>query len=190
MREGEVKTALEKAGALLDGHFQLTSGLHSDRYVQCALALSIPATAEALGRGLADAFKGCGATVVAGPALGGIVIAHETAAALGIRCIFCEREKGKMTFRRGFTLSREDRVLVVEDVVTTGGSVMEVANLAEAQGAKVVGIGCMVDRRADKSPLAHDLRSLLKLEFKTWEPGVCPLCAKGSLAVKPGSRPA
>jgi len=189
MHESEVKAMLEKAGALLEGHFQLTSGLHSDRYVQCALALSIPATAEALGRGLAEAFEGCGATVVAGPALGGIVIAHEVASALGVRCVFCEREKGKMALRRGFSLSREDRVLAVEDVVTTGGSVMELADLTEAQGAKVVGVGSIVDRRADKSSGPRELRSLLKLDLTTWEPGICPLCSKGSMAVKPGSRP-
>jgi orotate phosphoribosyltransferase len=188
MVEAEVRKHLEQAGALLEGHFLLTSGLHSDRYVQCALALSIPATARALGQGLADAFRGCGATVVAGPALGGIVIAHETAVALGVRCIFCEREKGRMTFRRGFTLSMDDRVLAVEDVVTTGGSVMELADLAEGLGAKVVGVGSIVDRRADKKAGTRELKSLLKLDLTTWEPGTCPLCAKGSVAVKPGSR--
>src|SRR5436305_4363316 len=135
-----------RSGALLEGHFRLTSGLHSSGYLQCALVLQHPAHAETLGRAIADRARDLRATVVLSPALGGVVIGHEVGRALGVRAIFAERQDGALMLRRGFSLSERDRVLVVEDVLTTGGSRRETMQVARAGGAQVIGAAVIVDR--------------------------------------------
>ena len=177
-----------KSGALLDGHFRLTSGLHSTGYLQCALVLQHPAHAEALGRAIGQQVADLKATVVLSPALGGIVIGHEVARALGVRAVFAERQDGALMLRRGFILGEADRVLVVEDVVTTGGSTRETMKVAAAAGGRVVGAASIVDRGGSGS-LDVPFRSLVALTLPTYEPERCPLCAQGLPVVKPGSRP-
>jgi orotate phosphoribosyltransferase len=177
-----------RSGALLEGHFRLTSGLHSPTYLQCALVLSSPPDAAALATALAARVGSLGATVVLSPALGGIVVGHEVGRALGIRAIFAERQDGALTLRRGFTLGPDDRVLVVEDVVTTGGSTRETMEVARAFGATVVGAASIVDRSAGTSSLEVPYEALLSLSVPTYDPATCPLCAQGMAVVKPGSR--
>ena len=177
-----------KSGALLEGHFRLTSGLHSDRYFQSALVLQYPEFASALGEALGERLTHLQGTAVLSPALGGIVIGQEVARALGVRALFVERQEGALTLRRGFTLSDADRVLVVEDVLTTGGSTRETAAVAQAHGAQVIGAAVIVDRGADPARLNLPLQALVKLEVPTYSPDVCPLCAKNVPVVKPGSR--
>ena len=191
MTAAEVTAHLERTGALLKGHFQLSSGLHSDRYVQCALALRHPADAAPLGAALADRLRELKPTVVAGPALGGLIIAHEVARALGLPMIFAERDPATraMVLRRGFSAGPADRVAVVEDVITTGGSAAEVGAMLEGLGATVAGYGCLVDRSGGKGRLKLAAR-LLALELPAWKAEECPLCRQGSAPVKPGSRPA
>jgi orotate phosphoribosyltransferase len=184
---GATEERLKRVGALLDGHFQLTSGLHSNRYVQCAKLLSHPVEAEAVSRALADRFSDVKVDIVLGPALGGIIVGHEVARALGTPCLFTERKGGEMLLRRGFEIPKGARVLVVEDVVTTGGSVNEVLALVRDAGGEVVGVGSIV-QRAPSSPFDVRYESLLALQVNAWEPGECPLCAEGTPAVKPGSR--
>lgn len=185
----ELLDLFRKSGALLDGHFRLTSGLHSSSYLQCALVLSRPADAEVLGRDIADKVRAFGATVVLSPALGGIVIGHEVARGLGVRALFAERQEGALTLRRGFVLADNDRVLVVEDVLTTGGSTRETMQVARAAGAQVVGVGSIVDRSGGSLTFDVPLASLLSMSVPAYEPDKCPLCAKGLPVVKPGSRP-
>jgi orotate phosphoribosyltransferase len=177
-------------GALLTGHFQLTSGLHSRQYLQCALVLEDPRNAERIGRLLADKFKGVPIDVVVAPAIGGILVAHETARALGVRSLFTEREAGVMTLRRGFTIMPGERVLVVEDVVTTGGSTRETMDAVSRAGGSVVGAGSLVDRSGGEVDLGVPRRALLTLYVPAYEPADCPLCRHGEPAVKPGSRAA
>ncbi len=175
--------------ALLVGHFRLTSGRHSGEYFQCARILERPDAAEELGRMLADRFRNDAVDVVVAPALGGIIIGHEVARALGTRSIFAERESGVMSLRRGFSIKPGERVLVVEDVVTTGGSVKEVAELVKEAGGKVVGFGFLVDRSLDPPGLGERSESLLKRRIDSYEPDQCPLCLEGIPVTKPGSRP-
>ena len=178
------------AGALLDGHFKLSSGLHSGRYLQCALYLKDPGRAEAAGRQLAARLKGCSAQAVVSPALGGVIIGHEVARALDVNFLFTERVDGTMTLRRGFAIEPETRVVIVEDVITTGGSSREVKELVEACNASVVGVGAIVNRSGQENPFAPlQFTSLLSLDIPTWDPAACPLCADGVPMVKPGSRP-
>ena len=177
-----------RSGALLEGHFRLTSGLHSPGYLQCALVLQHPQHAEALGRALADLARDMLATVVLSPALGGIVIGHEVARALGVRAIFAERQDGGLTLRRGFIIGETDRVLVVEDVLTTGGSTRETMQVARAAGGQVVGAASIVNRGAEVE-LGVPYVSLVQIDLPTYEPDTCPLCAQGMPVVKPGSRP-
>ena len=188
MHQQEVLDLFRKSGALLEGHFRLTSGLHSDRYMQSALVLQYPDLAEALGRALAERTAHLQPTAVLAPALGGIVIGHEVARALGVRALFAERQEGALTLRRGFVLTSADRVLVVEDVLTTGGSTRETAAVAQAAGAQVVGAAAIVDRGKDSARLNLPLQALVQLDVPTYDPGVCPLCAAGTPVVKPGSR--
>ena len=188
VQHDDLLALFRRSGALLDGHFRLTSGLHSPRYLQCALVLSRPPDAEALAAALAPRIAAVGATVVLSPALGGIVIGHEVARALGIRAIFAERQEGALTLRRGFALSPDDRVLVVEDVVTTGGSTRETMEVARAAGATVVGAASIVDRSGGSSSLGVPYEALLSLSVPTYDPASCPLCAQGLPVVKPGSR--
>lgn len=188
MTPDEVTSTLERTGALLTGHFILTSGMHSERYIQGARALAHPDVAESLGRGIAELFFRERVDLVAGPAIGGIIIAHEVARALKVACIFSERQAGKMAIRRGFAVPRGRRILLIEDVVTTGGSVLELAALVEGQGGTVAGYGCIVDRSDGKCRLPEAPRALLKLSIATYDADACPLCRAGSGAVKPGSR--
>lgn len=188
MTEAEVLALYERTGALLRGHFCLTSGLHSDVYLQSALVLQYPVHAEALGRALAEAWRGSGAATVLAPALGGILVAHEVARALGLRALFTEREQGVMTLRRGFTLRAGEPCLVVEDVITTGGSTREVLACVEAHGARVVGVGALVDRSGGAARFPVPLVALARVNPAAWPPEACPLCRAGTPAVKPGSR--
>jgi orotate phosphoribosyltransferase len=183
-----VTSLFRQSGALLEGHFRLSSGLHSAAYLQCALVLQHPANAEPLGRALGDALRGLAPTVVLSPALGGLIIGHEVARALGVRAIFAERQDGVMTLRRGFSLDPADRVVVIEDVVTTGGSTRETIAVATGAGATVVGAGAIIDRSGGALALDVPFRSLVALTVATYQPESCPLCAAGAPVTKPGSR--
>lgn len=182
----------EERGALLQGHFLLTSGLHSPRYLQCARVLMDPALASRLGAALAVRLaplvgaRKPGAVVA--PALGGVLVAHEVARALGCRGLFTERQDGAMTLRRGFSLSAGEPVVVVEDVITTGGSTREVMSAVADRGAAVIAVGSLVDRSGGAVDLGVPRASLLELEVPTWAADACPLCAAGSKPEKPGSR--
>lgn len=178
----------QETGALLEGHFQLTSGLHSPRYLQCALVLQYPEHAEWIGRALAAEFADERIEVVVAPAIGGIIVAHETARAIGCRALFTERENGVMKLRRGFELRPRERALVVEDVVTTGGSTRETIDAVAAAGGYVIGAGSIVDRSNGRANVGVRRASLLVLDFPAYEPAECPLCRLGTPAVKPGSR--
>lgn len=188
MTRDQVLDLFRRSGALLEGHFRLTSGLHSPGYLQCALVLSEPGSAETLGRALGDRVRAVRPTVVLSPAIGGIVIGHEVGRALGVRALFAERQDGQLTLRRGFTLSERDRVLVVEDVLTTGGSTRETMEVAKAAGAQVVGAASIVNRSGGSVAFDVPLESLLDYSLPTYEPEKCPLCAQGLPVVKPGSR--
>ena len=177
-----------RSGALLDGHFRLSSGLHSPGYLQCALVLQHPKDAEALGAAVGAVARAWGAETVLSPALGGIVIGQEVGRALDVRAIFAERADGTLTLRRGFALDPGEKVLVVEDVVTTGGSTRETMDVARAAGAVVVGACAIVDRSGGKQGLDVPFQALLPMDVKTYQPDVCPLCAQGVPVVKPGSR--
>jgi orotate phosphoribosyltransferase len=188
LTDAEVLDLFRKAGGLLEGHFRLTSGLHSERYLQSALVLQYPDLAETLGRELANRTRHLQPTVVLSPALGGIVIGQEVGRGLGVRAQFAERQDGALTLRRGFLLSPSDRVLVVEDVVTTGGSTMETARVAQALGAQVVGTAAIIDRSGGQARLDLPLQALVRLDVPTYQPDDCPFCARGVPVVKPGSR--
>ena len=189
MTRDELLDLYRRSGALLDGHFRLTSGLHSPGYLQCALVLQHPRHAEALGRAIADRVRDVRADVVLSPALGGVVIGQEVGRALGVRAIFAERQDGKLALRRGFTLAEHDRVLVVEDVMTTGGSTRETMEVAKAAGGQVVGTASIVDRSGGAIRFDVPFTALLEIALPTYEPDKCPLCAQGLPVVKPGSRP-
>jgi orotate phosphoribosyltransferase len=191
---GEIMDIFERTGAYLRGHFRLTSGLHSPEYLQCALVLQHPVYAEAFGKSLAAAVrKLAGAAnidLVASPALGGVVIGHEVARALGTRFIFTERgADGKMTLRRGFSVASGENAVVVEDVVTTGGSSLEVIEILRACGANVIAAGAIVDRSGGKADLGVPRTALATLNVVVYPPEDCPLCQQGLPVVKPGSRP-
>lgn len=186
--EQHLLTIFQQTGALLEGHFQLTSGLHSPRYLQCALVLQYPEHAEFVGRALAAKFSDDRVDAVVAPAIGGIIVAHETARAIGARALFTEREEGVMTLRRGFRLSRGERVLVVEDVVTTGGSTRETIEAVIDADGVVIGAGSMVDRSGGAVDVGVRRQSLLTLDVPAYEPSECPLCKEGVPPIKPGSR--
>jgi orotate phosphoribosyltransferase len=188
MTEAEVLTVFRRSGALLEGHFRLSSGLHSPGYLQCALVLQHPREAEALGAALGNLVRPLGAVTVLSPALGGIVIGQEVGRALGIRAIFAERQDGALSLRRGFALEPGEKVLVVEDVVTTGGSTRETMDVARAAGAVVVGACAIVDRSGGKQGLDVPFHALLPMAVTTHQPDDCPLCQQGIPVVKPGSR--
>jgi orotate phosphoribosyltransferase len=175
-------------GALLDGHFRLTSGLHSPAYLQCALVLQHPREAEACGVAIAERVRPLAPQAVLSPALGGIVIGQEVGRALGVRAIFAERQEGALALRRGFSLAPGERVLVVEDVVTTGGSTRETIEVARAAGAEVVGAAAIIDRSGGDLSLDVPFAALATLSVPTYSPDACPLCAAGQPVVKPGSR--
>lgn len=188
MTEADLLTLFRQSGALLEGHFRLSSGVHSPGYLQCAIVLSQPRNAEVLGAALAEACRGLGIHTVLSPAVGGIVIGHEVGRALGVRALFAERQDGAMTLRRGFTLTAGESVLIVEDVVTTGGSTRETMEVARRAGAVVVGAGAIVDRSGGAHGLDVPFHALLPMQLPTYPPESCPLCAAGLPIVKPGSR--
>jgi len=175
-------------GALLEGHFQLSSGLHSTVYLQCALVLQFPERAEAFGRAIAEKYQGQGIQLVASPAIGGIVIGHEVARALGARFIWTEREAGQMTLRRGFTVSPGEKTLVVEDVVTTGGSTRDTIEALQKAGANVVAAASIIDRSAGSADVGVPLTALASLKVVSVESAECDACKLGEPVVKPGSR--
>jgi len=178
----------KKTGALLIGHFLLSSGLHSDRYLQSALVLQQPDIATKLCAALAEHFKNQKIDVVIAPALGGLFVSHETARALGVRALFAERVDGELTLRRGFSIKPGERVLVVEDVITTGKSTKETILVATNAGGVVVAAGSLVDRSNGKADLGVPYKSLLVLDVPSYTAEACPMCKSGSTPVKPGSR--
>ena len=188
MRPEEVINEFKKTDALLEGHFQLTSGLHSTVYLQCARVLQYPKNAEQFGRAIAEQFEGQGVELVASPAIGGIVIGHEVARALGARFIWTEREAGQMTLRRGFTIEPNEKILVVEDVITTGGSTRECIAALTERGADVIGAASIIDRSNGAADVGVTRVSLATLDVPSYQKDDCPLCRDGSEAVKPGSR--
>lgn len=188
-----VLSIFEQTGAYLHGHFRLTSGLHSPEYLQCAKVLQYPVHAESLGRAMAERFRamasGEAIPLVASPAIGGLIIGHEVARALGARFQFTERgADGKMTLRRGFEVTPGELAVVVEDVVTTGGSSREVIDLLRDYGVRVVAAGSIIDRSGGQADIGVPRMALATLSVTTWSPELCPLCREGSVAVKPGSR--
>ncbi len=189
----DVQSLFEQAGAYLSGHFLLTSGLHSPNYLQCALVLKDPARAERLGRALASGLEQTAKTkpdLVISPALGGVVIGYEVARALGVPFLFTERDANRvMTLRRGFTLQPGQKVYVVEDVITTGGSTREVVEVVEAAGAVALAAGSIVDRSAGRADVGVPRVALWELAVESFPPEFCPLCDTGVPVVKPGSRP-
>ena len=188
MREIDVLDLFRRSGALLEGHFRLSSGLHSPGYLQSALVLQFPRDAEAIGAALADKVRSFGANCVLSPALGGIVIGQEVARGLNVRALFAERADGALTLRRGFTLAADDKVLVVEDVVTTAGSTRETIAVAQRHGAQVVGACSIVDRSGGTHGLELPYAALLPMQLPTYKEDECPLCKQGVPVTKPGSR--
>jgi orotate phosphoribosyltransferase len=187
----EILDIFKGQGALLEGHFLLSSGLHSAQYLQCARVLMDTKIASDFGARVAAKLKAAGVVpdVVVGPAMGGIVIGHEVARAFGARSLFTEREGTTMALRRGFSLAKGEKVVVVEDVVTTGKSTREVIQVIEAAGAKVIGVGSLIDRSGGKHGFEVPFEALAAVNVDTWPAASCPLCAAGSEPVKPGSRP-
>jgi len=187
-KQEEVLDIYRKTGALLSGHFLLSSGLHSDRYLQSALVLQQPDIATKLCAALADYFKDQKIEVVIAPALGGVFVSHEMARALGVRAMFAERVNGELTLRRGFTIGPGERVLVVEDVITTGKSTRETIEVVKKAGGSVIAAASLVDRSGGKAELGVPYKSLVILDVPTYTAETCPLCRAGSAPVKPGSR--
>jgi len=198
LKREELLKMFEAAGAIRHGHFELSSGLHSGTYVQCALVLQYPRFAEKLGQALAALFSDARIDAVVSPAIGGLIIGQEVARALpepkgspggGAPALFVERDaSGMMTLRRGFSLGADQHVLVVEDVWTTGGSTQEAIRVVEEAGARVVAAGALIDRSGGKIDFDVETQSLIQLPIASYEEDDCPLCRSGSVAVKPGSR--
>src|SRR5215468_9555106 len=198
LQDGELLRMFEDSGAIRHGHFELSSGLHSGTYVQCALVLQYPRFAEKLGRALAALFSDARIDAVVSPALGGVIIGQEVARALpapadsvggGVPAMFVERDaSGIMTLRRGFSLKPDQHVLVIEDVWTTGGSTQEAIHVVEEAGGRVVAAGALIDRSGGQIEFSVESNALVALDVKSYEPDDCPLCRQGSVAVKPGSR--
>lgn len=193
MNHTEIIDTFKRTGALLEGHFELSSGLHSAKYLQCARVLQHPKEAEQFGKAIieklkAENFDVKDFTLVAAPAIGGIIIGHETARALGVRFLWTERENGVMSLRRGFTVSDTDKILVVEDVITTGGSTRETIEALIKHGARVTAAASIIDRSNGTADVGVARFALAALDVPTYKPDVCPMCARGEKAVKPGSR--
>lgn len=185
----QVLDLMKQSGAFLEGHFLLSSGRHSDKYCQCAQLLRFPQLAEQALKPVAEQVRGLGVTKICGPAMGGILVSYELARQLGVESIFTERVDGDMQLRRGFTVGEGDTVLIAEDVVTTGKSTMETVRALTAMGARVIGVACIVDRRAQDCALTLPIYPALQLTIETWAAEDCPLCKAGAGApVKPGSR--
>ena len=194
MTESNVLELFNKTGAYLKGHFRLTSGLHSSEYLQCALVLAHPTHAELLGAALADKLQaispGQKISVVVSPAIGGLIIGHEVARALGVKSLFTERDaNGKMVLRRGFRIDPFDHAVVVEDVITTGGSSREVIELLQAAGANVIAAGSVIDRSGGRADLGVKRAALSTMSVISYSEDVCPMCRQGLPVQKPGSRP-
>ncbi len=186
----EVMKKFEDAGAIQKGHFKLTSGVHSDTYIQCAQIMQHPEFMHNLCSELGKKFRGDDIDVIVGPAIGGIIMAHVMARVLGpwVRAIFTERENGKMTLRRSFEIKEGEKVIVVEDVTTTGSSVREVIDIVKSRKGKVVGVGVLIDRSGGKVDFGIKIEKLLTVDIKTFLPEECPLCKKEIPVIKPGSR--
>lgn len=188
MQAEQVIEKFRTSGALLEGHFVLTSGLHSAIYLQCALVLQEPRNAEGFGRSIGEHFQNQNIQTVASPAIGGLIIGHEVARALGARFIWTERQDGTMILRRGFSVSPGERILVVEDVVTTGGSTRETVAALQAGGAEVVAAASIIDRSSGHADVGVPRTALATLDVPSVDPAVCELCKRGEPAIKPGSR--
>lgn len=188
LSRARVEEILKNAGVLLEGHFLLTSGRHSGQYMQCANILKYPAYAEEIAKHLAESFKDDQVDIVIGPAMGGIIIAYELARQIGCENLFAERENGKMVLRRGFTIPKGARVVVAEDVVTTGGSVREVIDIVKEQGGELVGVAVLVDRSNGNVDFGTKLVPAYQAEVVSYEEDRCPICNSGLPLVKPGSR--
>ena len=188
MKQEKVIDTFKRTGALLEGHFILSSGLHSSVYLQCAIALQSPDVAAEFGAAIADNFREKGIQTVASPAIGGLIIGYEVARQLGLRFIWTEREHGTMTLRRGFTVNAGERVLVIEDVITTGGSTRDTVSALEKHGAKVISAASIIDRSGGAADVGVPRFSLATLGVPAVEPAACKACARGEVAVKPGSR--
>ncbi len=186
----EIIKKFEEAGAIQKGHFKLTSGVHSDSYIQCAQVMQYPEFIHNLCNELGKKFKGSDIDVIVGPAIGAIIMAHVMAMVLGpwVRAIFTERENGKMTLRRSFEIKKGEKVLVVEDITTTGSSVREVIDIVKSKQAKVVGVGALIDRSGGKVDFGIRYEKLLTIKMKTYQPDNCPLCKNKIPITKPGSR--
>jgi orotate phosphoribosyltransferase len=184
----DVRARLEQTGALLSGHFRLSSGLHSPNYVQCALLLEHPRNAKAIGEALAERVRALDPQKIVAPALGGVTIGYTVAAALDVPFVFTERKDGQMTLRRGFRLQPGERVVIVEDVVTTGKSTRETRDVITERGGVVTGFASILNRSGKANPFDDAYESLLSLDFETWEERDCPLCARGVPLDAPGSR--
>jgi orotate phosphoribosyltransferase len=187
MTKQEILQILKDSGALLEGHFILTSGLHSGQYIEKFRILEHPRYTEMLCKEIAEQYKGLNITAVVGPMTGGIIIAYETARHLGAKSIFTERINGRMQFRRGFTLSPDDNVIIVEDIITTGGSVKEVIEEVKRFGSTISGLSCLVDRSNSEAKFSMPFKPLLVMDAVNYFPDDCPLCKSGSKAVKLGS---
>ncbi|MBI4752687.1 MAG: orotate phosphoribosyltransferase [Acidobacteria bacterium] len=191
METHDFEHLLTETGALLSGHFRLSSGLHSGNYVQCARLLQFPNIATQIGQDLADELKKHltdPPDFVAAPAIGGILIAHEVARAFGVRCLFTEREGTEMKLRRGFQVETGERAIVIEDVVTTGGSTRETMATLEKEGAQIIAVGSIIDRSSEPVDLGIPRAALIRLQIPSYKPDACPLCQAGMAVVKPGSR--
>jgi orotate phosphoribosyltransferase len=188
MRAEQVIEKFKTTGAMLEGHFLLSSGLHSNVYLQSALVLQFPDLAEQLGRAIAERFQAKGIQLVASPAIGGIIIGHEVARALGARFVWTERENGKMTLRRGFTVSPNEKTLVVEDVITTGGSTRETVAALQRAGSTVIAAASIIDRSLGEADVGVPRVALATLAVPSMDPSVCEACKRGETAIKPGSR--
>ena len=188
MKPDAVIDAFRAAGALREGHFLLSSGLHSSKYLQCALVLQDPVRAEEFGCAIASHFEDQGIELVASPAIGGLIIGHEVARALGAKFLFTERESGRMTLRRGFSVRPGEKTLVVEDVVTTGGSTRDTIEALRAAGAEVIGAASIIDRSSGEADVGVPRVALAQLNVPSFEPSSCEACTRGDVAIKPGSR--
>ena len=189
MKQEEIQKIFEQVAAVRSGHFELTSGLHSGTYIQCALVLQHPRHAETLGRALAGHFRDSAISCVVAPAMGGITIGYEVARALGVRSLWVERDRsGQMALRRGWSIEPGERVLVVEDVWTTGGSTRETIDVVQNEGGTVVAAGALIDRTGGHINLRVPAHALLTIEVPSYQPEDCPLCRTGGTTTKPGSR--
>lgn len=188
MNSEEILKHFHETNALLEGHFLLSSGLHSPKYLQCALALQHPFDAAKYGQAIAKHFADKRIETVVSPAIGGLVIGYEVAKALNVRFIWTERQRRVMTLRRGFSIREDERILAVEDVITTGGSLKECIDILKNQGGDVVNVSSIIDRSGGKADIGVQRISLVKLEIPSCKPEICPMCAHGDKAVKPGSR--